>query len=343
MARARAKTSTRDKTYSHAARVLRLRELLDTRAFVTVKELQERFGVSRKTVYNDFDALREAGIPLHSELGPDGEARWKLELAAKKKTVTLGRGQVVPLGLALRALSFLEGTEVHDQLEEIVRRLAEGATPATKEQLQQLGRKVTLVPHGPKSYVDKAEVLDELLSGLLYDQRVELRYRSPGRPKAKVHRVEPLSLLLYREALYLVADTQGKEGTSKRLHFAVERIVGACWLKDEHFNYPADYDPQQELDGAFGLVRGEREEIAVLFDAEQAHYVQERRWHPTQAFETLPDGRVRMTMTVSGTRDVLLWLLGHTGHFEVEAPQSLRKEVRSKLDGARKVHKGRAS
>lgn len=340
---AKSKTSARDKTYSHAARVLRLRELLDTRTFVTVKELQERFGISRKTVYNDFDALREAGIPLHSEMGPDGEARWKLELAAKKKTVTLGRGQVVPLGLALRALSFLEGTEVHDQLKEIVRRLAEGATPATKEQLVQLARKVTLVPYGPKSYVDKAEVLDELLNGLLYDQRVELRYRAAGRAKAKVHRVEPLSLLLYREALYLVADSEGKDGGSKRLHFAIDRIVDASWLKGEHFAYPADYDPQQELDGAFGLVRGEREQISVLFDAEQARYVQERRWHPTQVFETQSDGRVRMTMTVSGTRDVLLWLLGHTGHFEVEAPPSLRKEVRAHLDDARKLHKGQAS
>lgn len=328
-----------DKTekLTYAARVLRLRELFDARPFVTVKELQQTFGVSRKTVYNDLAALQEAKVPIHSVVGPAGEARWMLEQTAKKKTITMAAGQAVPLGLARLALSFLEGTEVHDQLGAVMDKLAEGATPATMTHLAGLDRKVAIVPHGPKSYSRKADVLDNLLTGLLYDQRVEIRYR-PAAGGTKKHVIEPLSLVLYREALYLIARSTTYGGL--QITFAVDRITRSEWLKGQHFDYPTDFDPKQVFDGVFGLVGGEPVEVEIAFDAEQAKYVRERRWHPSQRFDKLADGRVRMRMTVSGTSDVALWLLGHAGSFEVVSPPALRKEVQATLRRAVGQHKG---
>lgn len=322
---------------SHAARILRIREMLDHKDHVTIKELQQEFGVSRKTVYNDLDALQEAKVPIYSVTGPSGEARWMLKPAAKKKTITLAAGQVMPLGLARLALSFLEGTEVHDQIGAVMDKLAEGAAPATQLHLAELGKKVAIVPHGPKAYRKKADVLNDILTGLLSDQLVEIRYRSPGKKPTR-HVIEPLSLVLYREALYLIANSRTFDGL--RISFAVDRITRSKWLKGQCFTYPEDYSPGQQLDGAFGLVRGESERVEILFDPEQASYVRERRWHPTQRFETLPDGRVRMTMTVSGTQDVLLWLVGHMGTFEVVSPPALRRQVKERLKRASRTHRG---
>jgi len=320
---------------SHAARILRIRQMLDSQEFVTIKQLQQEFGVSRKTVYNDLDALQEAKVPVYSEPGPAGEARWRLTAAAKKKTITLAAGQVMPLGLARLALSFLEGTEVHDQIGAVLDKLSEGATPATQKHLADLGKKVAIVPHGPKSYRAKADVLNDILTGLLHDHLVQITYRSPGKRPTK-HVIEPLSLVLYREALYLIANSRTFDGL--RISFAVDRISRSTWLKGQHFTYPEDYSPGQQLDGAFGLVGGKSEQVEILFDPEQAKYVRERHWHPSQRFKALPDGRVRMTMTVSGTHDVLLWLVGHTGTFEVVAPAHLREQVQQHIGRGADLH-----
>jgi len=43
-----------------------------------------------------------------------------------------------------------------------------------------------------------------------------------------------------------------------------------------------------------------------------------------------------MTMKVSGTYDVLLWLIGHTGTFEVVSPPELRDEVERRVKAARR-------
>jgi predicted DNA-binding transcriptional regulator YafY len=182
----------------HAVRVMRLRDMLENRPFVRVQELMQEFGVSRKTVYNDLDALCAAGVPLYSEQ-VDGEAHWMIEHHAKSKTVTLtlGEAQVVPLGLAQLALSFLEGTLIHEQLGEIHEKLALGVTPKTKQLLSEAERKLAIVPHGPKIYRAKDDVLNDLLTGLLRDQRMEITYRSLG-SRTKTHIVEPLTLVLYR-------------------------------------------------------------------------------------------------------------------------------------------------
>ena len=139
-----------------------------------------------------------------------------------------------------------------------MKRLSAGATKLTKRHLGELSKKVAVIPHGPKSYRKKSDVLDAILSGLMRDQLVQIRYRRPG-GKLTTHEVEPLTLLLYREALYLVANSRTFD--TERTRFAVGRITSATWLKGKNFDYPKDYDPTHMLDGAFGVMSGDKQNV----------------------------------------------------------------------------------
>lgn len=326
---------------SHAARVLRIYEILQSAPFVTPRDLMERFGVSRRTIYNDLETLEEADIPIYSDPGPDGEARWRLQFAAKRNVITLGRGQIVPFGLAKLALGFLEGTDLYQQLETIIKRLQQGAPPDARLQLRMLPKKIAVVPFGPKRYLKQADVLNELLSALLYDNLLTIRYRRPGK-RAKEHVVAPLTLLLYREALYFVAAIRDEEGRlDRRVLFAVDRVLEAEWRRKERFTYPEDYDPSEITDGTFGLMGGgEAEEVEVLFEAEQAEYIRERDWHPSQTLRKNGDGRLKMTLQVNGLWGVYRWLMGHADTAEVVGPAALREQVRAALQRALARHGG---
>lgn len=329
------------KKLSHAARVLRIYEILQSAPFVTPRDLMQRFGVSRRTIYNDFETLEEADIPIYSEAGNDGEARWRLQFAAKRNVITLGRGQIVPFGLAKLALGFLEGTDLYQQLETIIGRLQQGAPPDARKHLRELKKKIAVVPFGPKRYLEQADVLNELLSALLYDNKLRVRYRSPGK-RAKDHVLSPLTLLLYREALYFVAAFDDAQGELDRpLLFAVDRVLEAEWLRKERFTYPEDYDPQTITDGAFGLMGGgDEQEVEVLFDAEQAAYIRERDWHPSQKLRKNGDGRLKMGLRVKGVWGVYRWLMGHADTSEVVGPPELREKVREALKQALARHGG---
>ncbi|MBW2734116.1 MAG: transcriptional regulator [Deltaproteobacteria bacterium] len=329
------------KKLSHAARVLRIYETLQSAPFVTPRDLMERFGVSRRTIYNDFETLEEADIPIYSEPGPDGEARWQLQFAARRNVITLGRGQIVPFGLAKLSLGFLAGTDLYQQLETIISRLQQGAPPEARKHLRELPKKIAVVPFGPKRYLKQADVLNELLSALLYDSKLRIRYRRPGK-RAKEHVIAPLTLLLYREALYFIAAFDDEEGHLDRpLLFAVDRVLEASWLRKERFAYPEDYDPHSIIDGGFGLMGGgAEEEVEVLFDAEQAEYIRERHWHDSQKLRKSSDGRLRVNLKVNGLWGVYRWLMGHADTSEVVGPPALRAQVREALKKALARHGG---
>jgi len=166
--------------------------------------------------------------------------------------------------------------------------------------------------------------------------RVVLWYRPPGKGVRK-HEVEPLSLLVYCEALYLIGHSRTRQA---RRIFAVDRITRASRLRGQRFEYPADFDPQDYFDGSFGITleQGEPDEVELLLDADQAPYVRERTWHPSQQFESAGDGRTRMRMRVRGTFELVQWILGRIRSAEVVRPAGLRRMVRETLAAAMTRH-----
>ena len=70
------------KNYSQAARVQGILRTLGARKGITIAELAEEFGVTKRTLYRDLKALEEAGYPLISEI-VEGTTYWKLEPSFK--------------------------------------------------------------------------------------------------------------------------------------------------------------------------------------------------------------------------------------------------------------------
>lgn len=83
---------------------------------------------------------------------------------------------------------------------------------------------------------------------------------------------------------------------------------------------------------AFIAERGEEPlGVAIKFDSYQARYIRERRWHPTQEIEELPDGGLILRFCVGGLDEVKRWVMGYGSHAEVLAPESLRQAVKEEL------------
>ena len=79
---------------------------------------------------------------------------------------------------------------------------------------------------------------------------------------------------------------------------------------------------------AYGIFGGHAKEWAVLrFSPERARWVQSERWHGEQQSEMLPDGSYRLKVPYADERELLMDILRHGRHVEVEAPPSLRRKA----------------
>ena len=72
----------------------------------------------------------------------------------------------------------------------------------------------------------------------------------------------------------------------------------------------------------------------LRFRADQAPYVVERQWHPSQELKWLPDGRLELTFRAGGTYEIRRWILGWGDAVEVIAPKPLREDVHGILSSS---------
>jgi predicted DNA-binding transcriptional regulator YafY len=98
-------------------RLIEIITILLNRQTVTAKELADHFGISRRTIYRDIDALSSAGIPIYTDKGKGGGISI-LEDYTLNKTL-LSQNESEGLILALKAMRATDYPEADALLEKI--------------------------------------------------------------------------------------------------------------------------------------------------------------------------------------------------------------------------------
>jgi predicted DNA-binding transcriptional regulator YafY len=75
------------------------------------------------------------------------------------------------------------------------------------------------------------------------------------------------------------------------------------------------------------VIWGDLQDVKIRFSEEQAPYIQERTWHPSQKIEKRADGSIDLTMRVGDLWEIKRWLIGWGADAQVLQPKELAKEI----------------
>lgn len=320
------------KKYSQAARLHDVIRILEARYGATVDEIAEEANVTRRTVYRDLDAIRDAGYPLISEKEPDGRTLYRFMTGFKKiPPITFSLEELMTLYLCRGQLSFLQGTPFQEDLEAIFGRLRSSLPPRSVAHLERIASAATPRFQGVRDYQGKKALLNDLRKALLYQYRCRLSYTPPHREAAD-YVFDPYTLLFFNNSLYLGGYAHNRKAL--RL-FLVDR-VDKVELLDDRFEVPDEYNAEDLTGSAFGLIEGETFELRVRFGSAVAHLVRERHWHPSQLIEEQTDGSLILSLQASGEKEILSWLYSYLPHVQVLEPAELKQVF---TDGLREALK----
>jgi predicted DNA-binding transcriptional regulator YafY len=187
---------------------------------------------------------------------------------------------------------------------------------------------------GPTAPPTAPEVLIQLAEAILRRRACMVTYRTPDSVEPKTYSYHPYRLLNIASALYCVGKLPPHDGLTT---LATHRIV-AIQLQDEEFEVDPGFDPDRHRREAFGVVWEEPTTVVLRFRADQAPYVAERQWHPSQELKWLPGGGLELRFKAGGSFEIRRWILGWGEAAEVISPESLRRDIMSALAKAARLY-----
>ncbi len=320
-------TERRRPTYGAATRLARIvHSVLTQPTGRSFTGLQDELGISQRTLLRYVAACKRhlvdsSGRPL-LEVTRYGE-RAVLRRASFAEAPESTVFQVLFLYFALTVFQFLEGSVIKEGIEDVWERFRKAVPAAQRAWLADFARKFYSIPYAVKEYGALDDVLDTIVTCLVYQDRIRIDYGGVS-GRSKVHEFEPYTLAMFRGGLYLIGRSQSSR---KILTLAVERIRSADKL-GEKFAYPDSYSPEKYTDGTFGIMDGPATDVELhILNPETVTYLKARRLHRTQRFADRRDGTSVLSMTVRGTEELCNWILGLGPWVKVLKPKGLREEV----------------
>jgi predicted DNA-binding transcriptional regulator YafY len=300
----------------------------------TIQSLALRFGTRRETIYRDFRALEEAGYPISGdESGRLSHPRLLPEARRHAPQLRLSDAEIKALLWA--SLQSAAKSPFPDLLNTATLKLRAMAgaeqVPAVDSVLMEGG-------WGTKDYGPRRETILRLVDAILRRRRCNMEYQAPASGSAKAYQYDPYRLLSVAGGLYCLGKAPLRDTLTT---FAVERIQ-SLEVTGVEFEMDPAFDAERYRRESFGVIWEKPMNVMIRFRADQAPYVRERIWHPTQRIRELADGRIELSFRAGGTFEIARWVLSWGDAAEVIRPVFLRRHIHAVLDRAGETYDDRA-
>lgn len=320
-------------------KVTRLQQLfLQHPKGITIDEIATHLQVNPRSARRYVAALR---TELRNELEPvtdgDGAKRWRIPDVEVPRRVAMRRTQAYALLAARPLFAAMRGSTVYEEIAlasetllGVARRPGRGPNAGLRG--ADLEQRFRYVAFAPKDYSERSEDLDNLFQAVADLRPASMLYPSASGAFERVT-VHPYALLLYKESIYAL----GRDvATGTVRTFELDFVRDTRLLEQPAFELPEDFSVDDYAQGQFGLWRTEREPVPAVvdFDGATAGQVTARRYHPSQRTEPLPDGGVRVHLSLGNSSELASWVLGFGPHAFVQEPAELRLQVEELLVAA---------
>ena len=303
---------------------------LQGRRVVRAEELAAHFEVNIRTVYRDIAALGEAGVPISGEAGVGyclmkGYQLPPVMFTAEEATSLFVGGELVkqytdaslhaPMVSALDKLRAVLPRDRQDHIERLTQRTLVYGRPAQAGAPEAAGQRWLL----------------SVQQGVVLRRVLRMDYRSRGEDADTTRDVEPLGIVFYGGAWYLVAWCRLRQDYR---HFRVDRIRRLELA-------PMVFPPRPE----FSLAKHMKESVAReetipvrVWFARAAQDRARRESYATLIEAKARDGGAEFELYAWSLEWMARWLLSFGSAAEALAPAKLRRLVRAEAEKIAAAH-----
>lgn len=282
---------------------------------VPIDELEERFEVSRRTIFRDIKSLMEAGVPIG---GDAGEGYFIVD-GYHLPPVVFNKEEAAALLTGAKLLEKNADSQLARSFSEAMFKIKAVLRYKDKEFLNNLentisviGSPMTVVHGFPESH------LSDIQLALASRKVISINYYSNYNETTTQREVEPLGLVYYAARWHLIGFCRLRKDLRDFRTDRIQslRILSGTYQPDQYPNY---------LDFTRGMAGGTNaNEAVVRFSKKMSRFVQEQKYHYGFVKETDLRHEVEMEFITPHYGYLARWLLMYGDEVTVVAPDELK-------------------
>lgn len=296
---------------------------LQGRRVVRAEEMARQFEVSVRTVYRDIVALGEAGVPIAGEAG----VGYSLVKGYHLPPVMLTADEAAALFVGGEMVKQFTDASLSTPMSAALDKLRAVLPRDRQEHVERLARQTVIVGRQGQVAPDPAAQpwLRPVQVGVVQRRVLRMVYRTGSRGDDTARDVEPLGVVFYGGAWYLVAWCRLRKDYR---NFRVDRVQRLEVLT-ETFPARPDFSLAEHLDREVDR----RDAVpARIWLAKRAQERARTESYATLVEEQARDGGAEFSLYSFSLEWLARWLLGFGADAEALAPAKLRELVRAEAE-----------
>lgn len=282
---------------------------------VPMKEMEERFAVSKRTIFRDIKSLIEAGVPI----GGDAREGYFIVDGYHLPPVVFSKEEAAALLTGAKLLEKNADSQLANIFSEAMFKIKAVLRCKDKEFLDTLESSISVIgsPMRINDTFPDSHLADIQLA-LASQKVIQMEYHSNYNDTTSGREVEPLGLVYYSGRWHLIAYCRLRADLRD---FRTDRIQNLKILPDS-------FDPLRHpnyLDFTRGVLsQTNSNEAVVRFTKNTSRFVQEQKYYYGFVKEQEVDGEVEMKFITPHYGYLARWLLMYGDQVTIIAPNELK-------------------
>lgn len=316
-------------------RMLRIHQEIQSGKYPNASTLARTLEVSTKSIHRDLEFMRDRlGLPLEYDSSRFGYF-YAQEVNAFP-TLQITEGELFALLVAEKALQQYRGTSFEKPLLSAFKKMSSSLPETISVHLADWEQTISFRTSAEP--ILNLEIFDTLAKATAQRQQITLTYRKPGQIEPELRTIDPYHLANINGEWFLFAYDHLRNDIRTFVPARIQQVQRT----GSHFQRPHRFSLERRLRDSFGVIAGQGEfDIRIRFNEMVGDYIREKKWHPSQQLEEMPDGSVELRLKLSSLVEVQRWILGWGGNAVVLHPPELaaavdeaaQKILHHKLDG----------
>jgi len=317
-------------SFAKAEDLINLATLASRFMGVTIDDVLEKYGVSKRTAQRMLHTLEDTFPNTVTSYDEEGRKRWRLKSDLLRELLTILPEELAALDLAREALAKAgQGADaarlqdLRDKILALIPRHRAARIETDYDALLEAQGLAARPGPRPRSDLEIAGVVAEAIKSCRILQ-IQYRSRSDAAPRGR--KVMPLGILAGMRR-YLVARTL--EDLAGPLRTYRMDDIKRAKITDETFVRDAAFSIREYAKRAFGAYQSEQEygEVVWRFSPSAAAHAREYEFHPDQVAEDQEDGSLEVRFKAAGHLEMCWHLYAWGNKVEVVKPERLRRMV----------------